>query len=78
MKLDIFSDDLDGRPYYEANVWIYNGKGDPLALEYYSTKREAVAFIKRFKKTYKGNERLDCFVKLFDEEGCTVDSWDVD
>ncbi len=78
MKLDIFSDDLEGRPYYEANVWIYNGKGDPLALEYYSTKREAVAFIKRFKKAYKGNERLDCFVKLFDEEQCCQDSWDVD
>ena len=77
MKLDIFSGDRDGRPYYEANVWIYNGKGDPLALEYFSTKREAVAFIKRFKKAYKGTERLDCYVNRFDEEGNWEDYFDV-
>lgn len=70
MKLDLFN--CEGRPYYEANVWIYNGKGDPLLLEYFTTKREAVACIKRFIKTYKGEERLDCYVNRFDEE----DNWE--
>ena len=65
------------RPFYEANVWVLNGKGDPLLLEGFTTKREAVACIKAFKKQYKGGEELDCFVKHFDEDECCDNSWDV-
>ncbi len=75
MKLNFFN--REGRPYYEANVWIYNGKGDPLLLEYFTTKREAVACIKLFTKTYKGEERLDCYVNRFDEEGNWEDYFNV-
>lgn len=59
-----------GQPYYEANVWILNGCGDPLLLDEFTTKREAVKCVKDFLKTYTGSEKLDCFVKHFDENGC--------
>lgn len=57
------------KPYYEANVWIKNGTGDPLLLESFTTKREAVSCVKAFKKSYKGEAELDCFVKHFDKDG---------
>lgn len=75
MKYDIFG---EYKPHYEANVWIYNGKGDPLLLEEFTTKREAIKCIKDFKKSYKGNERLDCFVNHFDETECVDDYWNID
>ena len=68
MKYDYFG---EYKSHWEANVWIYNGKGDPLFLESYTTKREAVKAIKDFVKSYKGSERLDCFVNHFDETQCT-------
>ena len=39
-----------GQPYYESNVWILNGCGDPLLLDEFTTKREAVKCIKDFLK----------------------------
>lgn len=65
------------KPHFEANVWIYNGSGDPLLIEKFTTKREAVACINKFRKEYKGGERLDCFVNHFDETDCTDYSFDV-
>lgn len=74
MKLTIF--DFD-KPYYQACVWIYNGVGDPLLIESFTTKREAVKCIKDFVKQYKGNEKLDCYVSHFDKDGCSDYSFDV-
>jgi len=74
MKYDLFG---DYRPHYEANVWIENGKGDPLLLEKFTTKREAIKCIKDFKKSYKGKDKLDCFVNHFDEDECVDYSFDV-
>lgn len=66
-----------GKPFYQANVWIENGRGDPLLLEEFTTKREAVNCIKSFLKQYKGNDKLDCYVSHFDEDECSDYSFDV-
>jgi hypothetical protein len=66
-----------GRPFYQANVWIKNGVGDPLLLEEFTTRREAVACIKAFKKQYSGKNALDCYVRHFDENECRDYSFDV-
>lgn len=73
MKYDYFS---DFKPFYEANVWFHNG-GDPLLLEGFTTKREAIKCIKDFIKSYNGNKQLDCFVNHFDETQCVDYSFDV-
>lgn len=67
MKLDFF--ELHGRQYYQANVWVKLSAGDPLLLEEFSTKREAVKCVKDFVKQYKGVEELDCYVGHYDEHG---------
>ena len=74
MKRSIFE---VGIPYYQANVWIKYGAGDPLLLEEFTTKKEAVACIKRFRKQYNGSEELECYVKRFDENECCEYSFDV-
>lgn len=66
-----------GKPFYQANVWIKNGKGDPLLLEEFTTKREAVKCIKDFVKQYTGDDELDCYVSRFDEDECSDYSFDV-
>jgi hypothetical protein len=68
---------VEGRPYYRACAWEKAG-GDPLVYEYFTTKREAISCLKKFKKTYEGyvNE-LDCYARLFDENGDSVDDFDV-
>jgi hypothetical protein len=73
-KNDLFG---EYKPHFEANVWIYNGSGDPLLIEKFTTKREAVACINKFRKMYKGGEKLDCFVSHFDETECVDYSFDV-
>lgn len=65
MKLNWFEGD---RPFWEANVWIYNGVGDALLLERFTTKAEAIKCVKDFRKKYKGGDRLDCFVSRFDAD----------
>lgn len=66
-----------GNPFYQANVWVKNGTGDPLLLEEFTTKREAVACIKDFEKRYKGTDGLDCYVVHFDDDECFDYSFDV-
>lgn len=58
---------VDGKPFYQANIWVENGIGDPLLLEEFTTKREAINCIKKFRKQYKGKDKLSCYVKHFDE-----------
>ena len=67
-----------GKPFYQANVSIKNGVGDPLLLEEFTTKREAVKCIKDFVKKYKGKEELDCYVSHFDEDECSDYSFNIE
>jgi hypothetical protein len=60
-----------GKPFYQANVWIKNGRGDPLLLEEYTTKNEAVNCIKKFKRQYNGTVELECYVSHFDATECS-------
>ena len=66
-----------GKPFYQANVWIKNGVGDPLLLEEFTTKREAVKCIKKFQIQYKGKAELDCYVVRFDEHEYSEYSFNV-
>ena len=66
-----------GKPFYQANVWEYNGIGDPLLLEEFTTKKEAIKCVKDFKKSYKGEKALDCYVSHFDEDKCSDYSFNV-
>ena len=66
-----------GKPFYQANVWIKNGCGDPLLLEEFTTKREAVNCIKRFKNQYKGTNELECYVSHFNATECSDYSFNV-
>jgi hypothetical protein len=66
-----------GKPFYQANVWIKNGIGDPLLLEEFTTKREAAACIKDFRKHYKGGDELECYISHFDEDECSDYSFNV-
>ena len=73
MRLPFF--EIDGKQHYEANVWEVNG--NCLYLDFYSTKNEAIKAVKAYKKSYKGNKELDCFVTLFDENGFSIESYNV-
>ena len=66
-----------GKPFYQANVWIKNGAGDPLALEEFTTRSEAVKYIRDLRKQYKGKDELECYVRHFDENECSDYSFDV-
>lgn len=68
---------VEGKPFYRANVWVKNGIGDALLREEFTTKREAIACINKFRKTYTENAELDCYVQLCDEYEYCVDSFDV-
>jgi hypothetical protein len=67
-----------GKPFYQANIWVKNGVGDPLLLEEFTTKREAVNCIKNFKKSYSGENELDCYVVHFDENEYSEYSFNVE
>lgn len=73
MKLSFF--DIDGREYYEACV--YENGNTCLLDEFYTTKTEAMKAVRTCKKSYKGNFDLDCFVRLFDEDGMGVEDYDL-
>ena len=68
---------VEGKPFYRAFVWEKDGAYDWLLKEAFTTKREAISCIKTFKKTYTGSKELDCYVRLYDENECTVDDFDV-
>ena len=73
MKISLF--ETDGKKYYEANVW--KGNEHCIYLEFYTTKNEAIKAVKDYKKSYKGNIKLDCFVTLFDENGFSIESYNI-
>ena len=66
-----------GQPFYQANIWIKNCCGDPLLLEEFTTKREALSCIKTFVKQYNGQEELECYISHFDKNGFSEYSIDV-
>ena len=73
MKLDYY--DIDGVTMYESVVWE---DGNTLLLdECYTTKAEAFKAVKTFKKRYKGNGELDCYVRLFDFYNGTVQDFNL-
>lgn len=73
MRIPFF--ELDGKRYYEANVWE---DGNILLLnDYFSTKKEAVDMVKLRKRTYKGNKKLDCYVVYFDGNGRAIETFNV-
>ena len=51
---------------YESVVW--EDDNNLLLDENYTTKAEAVKAVKTFKKRYKGNGKLDYYVRFFDFE----------
>lgn len=73
MRLNFF--DLDGRFYFEACVWE-NGN-NIILCEFYTTKAEAIKAVKTCKKSYKGNNELDCFVRLHDEYGFVIKDYNL-
>lgn len=69
MKINFFDADYEKR-YYNSVVWE---RGNILLLdEYYTTKREAINAINKFKKDYNKNYPLDCFVRVFEDDGFSV------
>lgn len=66
----------EGKPFWQANVWRVSG-GDPLLLEEFTTKKEAVNCVLAFKKSYEGGDKLDCFAKKFDEHEFYADHVDL-
>lgn len=73
MRLSIF--ETDGKKHYSANVWEINGKH--LLFQFYTTKKEAIKAVKAYKKSYKGNKELDCYVRLYDKYGFSIEAYDI-
>ena len=65
MKLGFF--DREGKCYFMAVVWNYDGDGEE---EYYTTLREARAALKRLRK--KRPECTDGYIRQYDEDGWGV------
>ena len=69
MKINFYDIDYKKR-YYNSVAWE---DGNVLLLdEYYTTKREAINAVNKFKKDYNKNYHLDCFVRVFEDEGFSV------
>lgn len=76
MKLSYFNiSDACSRNYYQAVV--YEVGRDIVLDEYYTTKNEAMKAVIRYKKAYKGNYTLDCFVRQFDTDGCAIKTYTI-
>ena len=68
MKLSFF--EINGIFYYVACIWE-NGNNIILS-EFYTTKAEATKAIKTCKKSYKGDNELDCYIRLYDANGIAI------
>lgn len=73
MKLSFF--ETDGREHFEACVWE-NGN-NIILCEFYTTKAEATKAVKTCKRSYKGDNELDCFIRLYDENGIAIADYDL-
>lgn len=67
--------DIKIKKAYEAVVWE---DGNTLLLDKcYTTKAEAFKTVKKFKKSYKGKGKLDCYVRFFDFYNVTVQDFNL-
>lgn len=74
MKLE-WQYDIKIKKAYESVVWE---DGNTLLLdECYTTKAEAFKAVKKFKKSYKGNGKLECYVRFFDFENDWVQDYNL-
>ena len=73
MRLSTF--DIEEREYYEACV-IEDGN-KYLLLDFFTTKNEAIKAVKTFKRKYKGEKEIDCFVRLHDENGFGIEDYNL-
>lgn len=72
MKIEWY---FDVKEAYEALVWE---NGNALLLdEDYTTKAEAFKAVKTFKKSYKGNGKLDCYVRYFDYQNGNIQDFNL-
>lgn len=72
MKIEWY---FDVKEAYEALVWE---NGNTLLLdEDYTTKAEAFKAVKTFKKSYKGNGKLDCYVRYFDYQNGNIQDFNL-
>lgn len=72
MKIEWY---FDIKEAYEALVWE---NGNTLLLdEDYTTKAEAFKAVKTFKKSYKGNGKLDCYVRYFDYQNGNIQDFNL-
>lgn len=72
MKIEWY---FDVKEAYEALVWE---NGNTLLLdEDYTTKAEAFKAVKMFKKSYKGNGKLDCYVRYFDYQNGNIQDFNL-
>ena len=72
MKIEWY---FDVKEAYEALVWE---NGNTLLLdEDYTTKAEAFKAVKACKKSYKGNGKLDCYVRYFDYQNDNIQDFNL-
>ena len=72
MKINWFD---EVKTMYEAVVW--EDDNNLLLDEDYTTKAEAFNAVKKFKKSYKGNGKLECYVRFFDFENDWVQDYNL-
>lgn len=60
--------------FYNANV---RDGSEILLDEYFTAKREAIKEVQNFRKKYKGEKRIDCFVRVFDADGFAIEDIDI-
>ncbi len=73
MKLKWY--ELEDKKFYGAYVWELGNKC--ILLEFYTTKAEAIKAVKNCKRNYKGNKKLDCYVRLHDENGFGIADYNI-
>ena len=55
--------------FYNANV---RDDSEILLDEYFTAKCEAIKEVQNFRKKYKGEKQIDCFVRVFDADGFAI------
>lgn len=75
MKIKWYDVEVEKIKVYECLVWENGNK--LLLIEHYTTKSEAVKAVKTVKKSYKGNGKLDCYVRYFDHKNDVVKDYEI-
>lgn len=72
MKINWFD---EVKTMYEAVVW--EDDNNLLLDEDYTTKAEAFKAVKKFRKSYEGKGKLECYVRFFDFENDWVQDYNL-